>query len=79
VKPYLIKLWHGIVPNESLFFSKIEELCRLNHGNLYWDGTLDEFATKWKDKFIFLPATGTDAEYIEGRICVTPYGGFGQR
>lgn len=78
MKPWLIHFWHGRVPNESLFFQKIENLCRKDAvNNLWWDGTLDEFLNLWGEKFMILPATYDENAAISGRICVTPRGGWG--
>jgi len=80
MKPWLIHFWHGRVPNESLFYQKIEKLCRKDGANnLWWDGTIDEFANMWKDKFIVIPAKSDENAYLSGKFCITPYGSWGMR
>lgn len=80
MKPWLIYFWHGKSPNESLFFQKIEKICRKDvTNNLFWDGTIDAFLAEWRDKFLVLPAGYDESAVISGRICITPHGGWGMR
>jgi hypothetical protein len=87
MKPYLIHFWHGIPPGDSLFMRKVNSLCRKRpeDNQYFWDGSLEDFAINWGDKFIYMPPQLTFAtkssniQYIMGTLCITPYGGWGQR
>jgi hypothetical protein len=84
-KPFLIRFWHGIPREDSAFMKKVTAICEKrqadeNHlwdGDYFFRGTLQEFADGWKDKFIYLPAG--DYDHIDGIICITQFGSFGQR
>lgn len=80
-KPYLVRFWHGKPCGFEHFYTRLDEICRKSEGdtNLFWDGSLSEFADKWKSKFIYYPPSDREKEYISGVIWVTPFGGFGQR
>ena len=80
--PYLIHFWHGIPYNkESPWMKKVNVLCRKQEadGTYFYDGSLENFATDWGDKFIYLPPQDSDRQYVMGTLCITPFGGFGQR
>jgi len=81
MKPYLIKFWHGTPHEKTRFMQKCVSLFRRRDADdtYFWDGTLQEFVDKWKDKFIYIHPTDDDAAYLSGIICITPYGTFGQR
>lgn len=80
MKPYLIHFWHGAPPLGSSFLQKVEKLVQKDaSGNYMWHGTLDDFFKAWCDKFILLKPSLHEEEYISGRICITSFGGFGQK
>ena len=80
MKPFLIKHWHGTPALGSRYQQKLDELCRKSpDGNLFFDANLTEFARVWADKFLFMPATEKEQEFIDGKICVTPHGSFDAR
>ena len=82
MKPYLIYFWHGRPSDKDypFFMGKIRQMCREQplDGVLVFDGNLEEFAKKWKDRFIYLPPD-EENDYINGTICITQWGSFGQR
>lgn len=82
--PYLIYFWHGRPMPKTHFAEKVDKLCRKQEadGTYFWDGTLEEFATNWGDKFIYLPPTQAEdgkLPPIKGTIAITQYGSFGAR
>ena len=81
-KPYLIRFWHGTPASNSNFLKRVNMICRQQapDSNYDWDGTLDEFISRWQDKFLFIPPqTTTDAEYVLGSIYITWHSNFNQR
>lgn len=66
-------------PEKSHFMFKVREICRGEGGNLYWDGTLEEFVYAWKEKFLFHPASERENEFIRGTLYLTPFGTFSAR
>ena len=84
MKPYLIYFWHGCPPANSDFMRKVEAICRkrpkddvFQWDTYYWDGTIDEFADKWQDRFVYVPPNSDPS--LKGILCITPFPGFGQR
>lgn len=80
MKPLLIRFWH-YRPSKSFFLDKVEKLCRKSEidGNLFFDGNLAEWADRWRDKFLYIPADGRGEEnFIQGTVWITPHGNFGQ-
>ncbi len=70
-----LNAWHGVTPRLTKLVKQrlnvdlnIDDLPSL-------DMTLDEFLSKWQDKFIVLPK----AESGEILVAITEYGGFGMR
>lgn len=82
-KPFLIRYWHGRPPKGEFnhFCEKLEELCPPNDKdtNLYWNGTLEEFAHAWQSKFLYYPPTDHEKDFICGTIFVTQWSNWGMR
>lgn len=80
--PYLIHFWHG-KPNDpnNHWMKKVNTLCRKQEadGTYFYDGSLENFATDWGDRFIYIPPQDSNRAYVKGTLCITPYGTFGQR
>lgn len=83
MKPYLIHFWHGRPEPESHFAKKVDAVCRKRpeDGVYFWDGTLEEFAEKFCDKFIYIPSQEMvpPPDPNKGIICITQHGSFSQR
>ena len=81
MKPYLIYFWHGRPPEDSQFMRKVKALFRLRpeDNTFFWDGSLEDFATNWGEKFIYMPPQDRDVPHIMGTLCITMHGGWGQR
>lgn len=78
-KPLLIRFWHGRSKG-SFLHTKVEKLCRKSEldGNLFFDGTLTEWANAWRDKFLYIPTNESEFQFIEGTVWITPHNNFGQ-
>lgn len=83
MKPYLVKFWHGYPQDKAFAFfrDRIEKITVKEEGqtNVFFKGTLDEFAQKYNDKFLYYPPLERERECISGTIFVTHYANFAQR
>lgn len=76
-----IRLWHGIPSPDFLatssFGQKVTRLCRRDsNGDFVYDGDISEWASVWKDKFIYYPS---EVDSILGTVYITQHGGWGAR
>lgn len=63
----VIGFWHG---RSSSLVDKIAKICKYDPVGefYYWDGSLDEFAKQYKDKFLVY----SDAIYVTSRLSWSP-------
>ena len=76
MKPLSIRFYHG-TPSACQFLNKVKKLCRETpDGNLFYDGTLEEWRYGWRDKFLYVPPTESQKPFVSGIVWVTPYANF---